>query len=306
VRVQYDGAGSLGLWRSWWRPLSDAGGEVVEYEPLAPWRRRFRIMHVFFRDHRKVLVVDRVVGFTGGINRARQWLPESEGGLGWRDDVVEIRAPSALALREVVERRWGQTDRSSPPGAGEDAVATSRVRVLANRVGTKPDRRIRRDYLRAIRAAQTTIDIANAYFLPGPLFLVELRQACRRGVRVRLVFPLSGDIWLASVATRHLAGRLAGSGVEVYAYGPRMMHSKVAILDARLVTIGSHNLDTVSWRYNLECNVVVDDAAFAAVVGASFERDVAESVRIDGAAWRARPRSERALGWIAARFRMLL
>jgi cardiolipin synthase len=312
VRVLYDDVGSLGLSPSWWAPLGAVGGTVVSYGPIAPWRKRFRWVQVFFRDHRKLLVVDGEIGFAGGINLARPWLPGEEGGLDWRDDAIELRGPIARDLRRVFASTWQLCGRpalegsSAPPQietlTGPHVEGGSRASVLANRIGPRPDRRIRRAYLQAIRRARVSVDVASCYFLPGPTFLHALRAACRRGVRVRILIPKVGDIWLASLAVSHLLE----DGVEVYAYARRMLHSKTAIVDGHLVIIGSHNLDTLSWRYNLECNVAVDDEAFAENVAQTFGRDIEEAERLDLGAWRRRPLRLRLLASAVARFRMLL
>ena len=308
VRVLYDDVGSVGLWSSWWDPLRQAGGKVAAYNPIGPWRRRFRWGRVFFRDHRKLLIVDGRVGFVGGINLARPWLPRNEGGLEWRDDAVEVCGPAAAELRVLFGATWEShagaalaPDPEPPP-----ANSARRTLVLANRIGRRPNRRIRRAYLLAIHRARLSIDIASSYFLPGPLFLRALRLACRRGVRVRILVPKTNDIWLVSLATSQLVGRLLESGVEVCAYTRGMMHSKTAIIDGRVATIGSHNLDTLSWRYNLECNIAIVDAAFAHGLTETFERDLDDAERVDLSVWRARPVARRILGWCAARIRMFL
>ena len=306
VRVLYDDVGSLGLWPSWWDPLRAAGGRVTAYNPVGPWRRRFRWSRVWFRDHRKLLVVDGRVGFAGGINLARPWLSQDEGGLEWRDDAVEVRGPAAGELRAVIAATWERCGGAALDSAPAASASLGPTIVLANRIGPRPNRRIRRAYLLAIRRARLSIDIASSYFLPGPLFLRALREAGRRGVRVRVLVPKANDIWLVSLAMSHLVGRLLDDGVEVYAYARAMLHSKMAIIDRRLVTIGSHNLDTLSWRYNLECNVAVEDPAFAGGAVETFERDLESAERLDLQTWRARPRAKKLLAWTVARFRMLL
>ena len=254
---------------------------MVPYAPVLPWQRRFRWGQVFFRDHRKILVVDGEIGFVGGINLASPWLSREEGGLAWRDDAVEVRGPLTAHLRGVFATMWercrGQAlaGAFAPPPTTKEIETPQRVVVLTNRIGSRPNRRIRREYLRAIRRAKTSIDIASAYFLPGPLFLRALRSARRRGVRVRVLVPKVADVWLVSLAVTHLVGRLLEEGVEVYTYGRSMLHFEGhAVIDRRLVIVGSHNLDTLSWRYNLECNVTIDDSAFAEGFVESFERDL--------------------------------
>ncbi|MCA9635138.1 MAG: cardiolipin synthase ClsB [Myxococcales bacterium] len=307
VRVIYDSLGSWSLPSYWWTPLIEAGGEVVEFGPVAPWRRHFRLGRVRFRDHRKVLVVDGEVAFTGGINLAWPWLPREEGGQGWRDDAVEIRGPTARQLRTLFYDTWWRVGGAMTyEGAHARPNPASRVFVLANMVYGKPDRTIRRAYLVALKRARRTVDIASAYFLPGPVFLHALRAARRRGVRVRVLVPERSDVRLADLAAHDILRTLLHDGIEVYAYRGRILHSKTAIVDRRFVTIGSHNLDTLSWRFNLESNVVVDEPAFARIVTDAFEEDLGQAIRLGAEVIRGLPPWIRALAFIAARFRALL
>ena len=183
---------------------------------------------------------------------------------------------------------------------------SARTSILANRVAGRPDRLIRRTYLLAIRRARSSIDIAGAYFLPGPLFLRALREARKRGVRVRVLVPASSDVWLVDLAMLGGVDKLVLDDIEVHRYERSVLHSKPAVLDGRVVMVGSHNLDAFSWRFDLEANVVVDDRAFAAEFAGSFERDLAVASRLDLATICARPRRTRALAWFVAKFRTLL
>jgi cardiolipin synthase len=306
VFVTYDGVGSLGLFRSFWAPLIRAGGCVLENGPVAPWRRRFRILRLPFRDHRKILVVDSQMAFCGGLNLAIQWLPREEGGGDWRDDVIEIQGPAALELRALACEAWSRLGHAQPVvKSAPPPEQPTRLWVLANRIAERPNRRIRRTYLLAIRRARKSIDITNPYFLPGPLFLRALREARKRGVRVRLLVPGISDVWLVNVAMREVVAKLARHGVEVYAYQPSVLHAKTAILDERIVVCGSHNLDTFSWRFDLEANVLIDDRSFAAVVTQSFERDLANALRLASSV-QPPPVFFGLLAWIAARFRTYL
>lgn len=303
VFVSYDGIGSMGMFRSFWAPLTEAGGKVTEHGPIAPWRRGFNLVRLFFRDHRKILVTDGEIAFCGGLNLARQWLPREEGGEGWRDDVIEVRGPLAQQLRDLARQGWKEL--CQQPARGEPFPTSARAWVLENRIVGRPNRRIRRAYLFAIRHALETIDITNPYFLPGPRFLGALRAAQRRGVRVRLLVPEVSDVWLVNLAMRPVLAKLAREGIEVYAYRPAVLHAKTAVLDDRFVVIGSHNLDAFSWRFDLEANVVIDDRAFAAEVSGSFEADLASSTRLFPACG-GRPCTRVVLDWLAARLRTLL
>lgn len=306
VFVTYDGVGSLGLFRSFWVPLTGAGGHVLENGPVAPWRRRFRLLRLPFRDHRKILVVDGERAFCGGLNLALQWLPTQQGGGGWRDDVIEVRGPAALELRAIACEVWWRLGYDKPPIAAAPAPeATPRLWVLANRIAERPNRRIRRTYLLAIRRARSSIDITNPYFLPGPLFLRALRAAHDRGVRVRLLVPGVSDVWLVNLAMREVVDKLARYGIAIYSYGRSILHAKTAILDQRFVVCGSHNLDAFSWRFDLEANVAVDDAGFAAAVTQSFERDLRDATRL-ATNIRPPPWGLSFVAGLAARFRTYL
>lgn len=307
VFVIYDGMGSLGLFRAFWTSLVRVGGRVVEYGPVAPWRRHFRIARLPFRDHRKILVVDGQVAYCGGLNLAAQWLPREEGGEDWRDDVIEMRGPISAELRALACESWHRLGHEKPrTEALPPAELPPRIWVLANRIAVRPDRLIRRTYLLAIRRARSSIDITSPYFLPGPLFLRALSDARKRGVRVRLLVPAASDIWMVKLAMLGVIDKLVRDGVEVFAYERSALHSKTAVLDGRFVVIGSHNLDTFSWRFNLEVNVAVDDRGLAAEVLESFARDLAHASRLDLAWIRARPLRTRVLAWVAARVRTFL
>jgi cardiolipin synthase len=307
VRVLFDAVGSLETPASFFRPLIDAGAQVIEFGPISPWKRRFRLWRLRFRDHRKILVVDGVAGFAGGINIGDLWAPSTGHGRAFRDDAVELRGPAAASIREAFIQVWKRC-------GGEDifdggvlvAVPDPLVRVLTNRIEGLPDRSIRRLYLDGLRRAITSIDIASAYFLPGPLFLDALRSAAKRGVRVRVLVPERSDVWLASLAMDSLLGRLLADGVEVYAYTARILHSKTATFDGRFTIVGSHNLDTISLRFNLECNVIIDSAVVAAMARRAFEHDLEDARSLDLTTWKGRSRTLRVLAWCAALLRAIL
>lgn len=306
VCVIYDSIGSFGLPSDFWAPLVRAGGKVREFSPISPWRRRFRFARIHLRDHRKNLVVDGVVGFAGGINLGAVWAPLK--GLPWRDDAIEVRGPAARVLRVAFYRVWVRMGEVAPEGSTElePRRPDARVYVLTNEITARPNRAIRRTYLYGIRRARTSICVASAYFLPGPLFLFALRRAAKRGVRVRVLVPDRPDVWIVKLAMASILGRLLEDGIEVYAYTGRMLHAKTAAFDDRIAIIGSHNLDTISWRFNLECNVVVEDAAFATLVRESFDADCADARPVRLAEWRRQSRFARTVAWLVALLRPLL
>lgn len=306
VFVLYDSVGSLETSSSFWHSAVEAGVIVRQFSPLSPFRRGFRLRHMFHRDHRKMLVVDGTHGFAGGINLGEAWAPPEAPQNAWRDDAIEIVGEPAGALRAAFLDIW----QTLAGIVGEDhaphLTQVGRVRVLTNRTEPRPNRAIRRAYLRAIQQATKSIDIANAYFLPGPLFLHAMRRAARRGVRVRILVPEHSDVLIAALAMSSLYGRLLSDGAQVFAYLPRTLHTKTAIFDGHLTMIGSHNLDPFSWRFDLECDIAVDSLELGKLVGDSFERDLVESRQLDLAHWRSRPLALRVLAWLAALVRSFL
>jgi cardiolipin synthase len=307
VRVVFDSIGSLGASREMWDPLIAAGAEVHEFAPVWPLFRRFRISRIAFRDHRKILVVDGKVGFAGGINIGDEWSPADQGGGDWRDDAIEIRGPVVQQLRALFFETWRRFGRRVPADAGRmSREPADGVVILANRVAHGRRRRIKHAYFRAIHHAERQIDISNAYFLPGRGLLAALRNAGRRGVDVRILIPDRGDVLVASLAMQWLVGWLLGHGCHVFVLGERVLHSKMAVFDDTMAMIGSANLDTRSWKYNLECNVAVFDARFAAEVRSSFERDLANATELSLAGWKQRSPFQRLVGWLSYMLRRFL
>jgi cardiolipin synthase len=305
VRVSFDAIGSIGAPWSMWEPLRQAGGQVVEFAPISPLRHRFRMKALNHRDHRKILVVDANTAFTGGMNIGDPWLPAEEGGQDWRDDGFEIRGPFAADVRTLFFETWRREGRTPPPDVRHlPRKVSGRVVLLANHHG--PKRGIRNTYLKGIRHARERIDIANPYFLPGPILLGAIRAARRRDVDVRILIPGISDVWVVSMAMSSIIGRLLESQVRVFAYQGRVLHAKTAVFDETLATVGSYNLDPRSRRYNRECNFAVYDAAVARTVRASFERDLQSATELSLASWKAQPLLHRFLAWLAYPARQFL
>ena len=194
VCVIYDALGSMALTPAWWRPVVEAGGRVVEYHSISPLDPRFRLARVELRDHRKVLVIDGMQGFTGGINLAAPWLPRDGGGAGWRDDMIEVHGRAPEELRSLFYRTWRKLTRESAP---LDVLPlpvdrTRPVWVLASRWRMR--RSIHREYALRIGRARERIDIANSYFIPDLRVRAALFRAVRRGVRVRVLVPIKSDV----------------------------------------------------------------------------------------------------------------
>jgi cardiolipin synthase len=303
VRVVYDALGSLNISLEWWAILTAAGGEVFEFHPLSPMSRGFNMKLLEQRNHRKVLVVDGVFGFTGGINLSIEWLPEEQGGRGWRDDMIAVQGPAAQELRTLFYRTRRRFVRAPLPA---DVLPLTRdharpVWVLASRA--LPKRYVHREYVLRIQRAKTRIDLANSYFVPDRRVRMALVRAVARGVRVRVLVPERGDVPVVHFAVEAMFDTLVRRGVEMYSMPGPMLHSKTAIIDDEFTTIGSYNLDERSWRKNLEINLAVVSPPFAKHVRAWFEHDVALSKRVDLASWRTRSWTRMGAEMLALTFR---
>jgi cardiolipin synthase len=312
VRVIYDAVGSIQSDRRMFSRLRDAGCEVEQYNPIAPWRARFRIGVVNNRDHRKLLIVDRQVGFTGGVNLGDEWAPESAGGAGWRDDTIRIEGPAVEQMCHIFDYGWlrivePQTvvkARFRPPVDTGDGRG-SRVRVLANHY-FRERRAIRQAYLRRIESAQRSVCITNSYFVPDGQIRRVLGRAVARGAEVRVIVPGKSDVVAVRHAARKLYGRLLEAGIRLYEWQGSILHSKTAVIDGRWSTVGTYNLDSRSLRFNLEVIAAVEDAAVAGAMEDRFNEDLEHAKPVSYEEWRRRPLHVRVLDDFFYRFHRLL
>lgn len=303
VRVMIDGIGSLGTDMSSFQPLREAGGEVVQFGPPTPWRR---VWSLWRRDHRKILVVDDVVAFIGGINISDEYAPPSWGGGAWHDAHARFEGPAARELTKLFDRQWRQatgeqwSGRLGPPVQRGERVIQILESLLTRRYS------VRRAYLHAIRSATSTIRICNAYCIPDRGFRRALRNACARGVKVQLIFAGKTDVRAVHFASRRLYSRLLRWGVEIYEWTDRVLHAKTAVIDGEWCTIGSYNIDTRSLLYNYEANIACVDRDMGAQMDAAFERDLAKCVRIEPHTWHRRPPIEKLLELVFFQLRYIL
>lgn len=307
VRVIYDAVGSFGLPESWVDELRAAGCEVIDFNPISPWRRRFRLSH---RDHRKIIVVDDRVGFTGGLNIADDYAAVEDGGVGWHDMHCRVTGPIVSDLARMFRRTWircgGAVYPPPPPPPGDRAGAGDAFVRLLDNTRRRQRTTVRRAYLHVINAARRLVLIQNAYFLPDRGLRRALAKAVARGVDVRVMVPGHSDVKLVQWAALYVLRRLVARGVKIFLWRGVMMHAKTATVDALWSTIGSYNFDAQSRFNNLEITVEILDAAVGQTLATSFERDIANADPFDEQAWRRLPWWRKALAWIAYRLRRLL
>ena len=306
VRIIYDAVGSFGLPTSWVDDLRDAGCQVIDFNPIAPWRLRFRLSH---RDHRKIITVDDRVGFTGGLNIANDYASTEDGGAGWHDMHCRVTGEIVLDLARMFRRSWlrcGGKLYPAPRAASSEGDGGGVYLRLLDNAQRRQRTIVRRAYLHVIKHARQCVLIQNAYFLPDRGLRRALTKAAARGVDVRVMVPGDSDVKLVQWASLYVLRRLARRGVRIFLWRGVMMHAKTATVDALWSTIGSYNFDAQSRFNNLEVTIEILDPATGQTLVANFERDIANADPFDERAWLHMPWWRKALAWIAFRVRRFL
>jgi cardiolipin synthase len=287
VNLVLDAVGASSLSRTDLERLRDAGCTVALFNSPT-W---YSLEELNYRTHRKILVVDGQVAFTGGAGVDDQWKGNARTKEEWRDTQIEVRGPLARLMEGGFYENFIEAAGQVPPTlddsvAPRDAEGASIV-VRSSPTGGSND--LKRLYLLAVASARRTLDITTPYFVPDESTLWAIEDARRRGVRVRLL--VEGDITDAmpvKYASRHFYDRLLSDGMEIYEYRPTMMHTKTLVVDGIWSMFGSANFDNRSLELNDELNVAVTSRALAARLLQDFEQDLKVSERLDVAAWRDR------------------
>jgi cardiolipin synthase len=286
--------------------LKDAGADLRKYHPL----RWYNLSRLNNRTHRKLLVVDGRIGFTGGVGIADKWSGDAQDENHWRDTHYRLDGPAVAQMQAAFMDNWMKTEARVLHGP-EYFPKIERVGDCYGQVFKSSPREgsesVRLMYLLAIASARKSIDIANAYFVPDDLAVEELVAACRRSVKIRIVVPGPlTDTEVTRKASRPRWGPLLEAGAAIFEYQPTMFHCKVMVVDGLWSSVGSTNFDNRSFRLNDEANLNVYDASFAQEQTSIFEADLTKSRQMTLAAWHARPFSERATEFFAGLLRLQL
>jgi cardiolipin synthase len=295
VHVLLDWAGSHKMDKASINEMGRAGAEVMKYHH-PQW---FKYRHLNHRTHRKLLVVDGRIGFTGGVGIADEWSGNAQDKDHWRDTHYRIEGPTVAQLQGAFGDNWTKATGAvlhgddyfpqvEPRGAFPAQMFKSSVEGGAESMQLM--------YLLSLAASKSTIDLSMAYFIPDGHTMDHLVAALKRGVRLRIILPgKETDSWLVRRASRAHWGRILENGGEIYEYQPTMFHCKVLVIDGLWTSVGSTNFDSRSFSLNDEANLNVYDRAFAQRQIADFENDLKRAQRITFDEWRNRPWYEKAL-----------
>lgn len=292
VRIVVDALGSERLGNETVERLTRGGCRIVRFNPV----RWYSIEEINYRTHRKILVVDGELGFTGGAGVADYWMGNAQDRAHWRETQIEVHGPAVRYLEAAFYENWieagGETTPALDPAPAPAGHARSVV-VWSSPVAGNSN--VKLLYLLTIAGARRTLDIQSPYFITDESTGFAIDHAVRRGVRVRVL--VEGDITDARAvkfAGRAAYERMMQQGIAIHEYEPTMMHAKAVIADGVWSIVGSANFDNRSLELNDEINIGVADADLARQLTSQFEADLQRTHRLELDGWRRRPRLERA------------
>jgi cardiolipin synthase A/B len=309
VAILLDAHGADGLPERYIQNLRDAGCTLVsDFRPLRLWS----LERTNKRNHRRIMVIDGRVGFTGGYGVDDTWSGNGRTEGRWRETNVRLQGPIVQSLQEAFVEHWREA--TSVLLGGKDyfpypPVTVKDVPVLAQVVRSSPlqgNDAMYRVFLQAISSARTSILISTPYLLPGEQLTEALLDAVRRGVRVRVLIPSvvksSGVEFVTQASQREAFGALLDGGVQLHEYSPALLHTKMMIIDGTWATVGSTNLDNRSMAMNDELNVMFYDRTIAKRLEEIFAADVAYSHKVSREQLENREWLHRALGVLLSPF----
>lgn len=281
VRLLYDGVGSLNIDTKRLRAIERAGGQAEVFLPLNPLRRRWA---VHLRNHRKMIIIDGEVGFTGGMNVGDEYSGRAlrRGGQHFRDTHLELRGPAVADLAQTFAEDWSfATEHELQLGAVPEPVTGAEAVVAI--VPSGPDQLYNANgftYFAAIGAANARVYLTSPYFIPDGPTVQALASAAMRGVDVRVLVPRRPDVAMVGPAARAFFPRLVHAGVRIFEFRPAMLHAKTMVVDGVWGMVGSANVDIRSFRLNFELGALVVDPNVAAAMEERFMHDLESSEEV--------------------------
>lgn len=307
VHMIIDAFGSEQIDPEYLRMMEEAGAHILRYNPIERILLIVTVGDVTQRTHRKLLIVDGRVGFTGGAGIADVWMGDAQSPENWRDTMYRMEGPVVAQLQAAFVDNWieekGQVLHGEEyfPQLERAGDLAAQVFMGAPQGGIAS---LEVMYLLAINAAEKSIDIGTPYFVPDALLTEVMVAAMDRGVRVRLIVPgphMDSDI--VPPASRATWQPLLDAGMEIYEFQPTMYHNKVMVIDGLWTSVGSSNLDPLSLRINDEVNLNVIDASFAQQQTDAFEQDLTVCERVSRIEHEERPFLDRVREFFASLFK---
>jgi cardiolipin synthase A/B len=305
VYILYDHFGSFGTPVRFWKSLRDAGVQIRASHPFK-WTDPF---HYVYRDHKKLIIIDGIQAFTGGLNIANEYrgYHRVHRVKGWRDTGIFLEGPIVKTLLNIFVKSWEIWKGNTVHFQRDVEPAAEGLPVMPIFASSSKGRRTMRKLLYySINEAQQCIYLTTAYFTPSRRMLHVLQDAESRGVDVKLLLPGKTDIKAAHYAGRAFFTKLLKAGVEIYNYQGEILHAKTSVFDGIWSVIGSANLDFQSLRRNDEGNVGIIDSNFAGQMTDIFHEDLKQSEQIEHDTWVKRPFWEKVKEHFFAIFRRRL
>ena len=301
VHVLLDWMGSIRMADRLLDELREAGVEIERYHPPS-W---FGLGRLNNRTHRKLLIVDGEIAFTGGVGIADQWTGDAQDPRHWRDTHFRVEGPVVAQVQAAFMDNWMKTSgvvfhgtdyfpRTRPREDAGGGAANVGIAQMFSGSPNEGSGSMELMYLLAITSATRSIRLSSSYFVPDRIAVKALVEARRRGVAVQIIVP-GGHIDTSAVrrASKHMWGPLLAAGVDLHEYQPTMFHVKVMIVDEYMVSVGSTNFDDRSFHLNDESNLNIYDRDFAREQVGIFDEDLRHTKKIDYASWQRRPAWEK-------------
>jgi cardiolipin synthase len=324
VNIIYDALGSRHTPPTFFQGMRDNGINVLEFNPVNPFLLIVGKLHLFHRDHRKILVVDGSTAFTGGVNISKVYSRSPSGISGghekaemkekkteepWRDTHILIEGPAVAEFQNLFFETW--TDKKGPQLRGTDYYPRLKDRGsdLVQVVGSTPGEENRITffmYVAAFLNAQRSIYLTTPYFVPDEQTVTALMDAAKRGLDVKIILPKRSDSKLALYAGHYYYSDLLRAGVKIYERQHVMIHAKTCVVDDVWSTVGSTNMDLWSFLHNNEVNAIIIGEDFASEMEGLFVSDLGQSKQVSLDEWRKRPLFPRIGEWFAHLFRRYL
>ena len=307
VRAMYDAFGNSSnnqpLKKKHIKAIQEKGIEIVKFDPIRfPW-----INHVFHRDHRKIVVIDGIIGYTGGMNIADYYILGLPKIGEWRDMHVRIEGEAVSDLQDIFLSMWNDCTKQNINGdeyypyRANPSLAPTQTKEIAivDRCPKKTNKTMRRVYAQAIESAENKVQIINPYFTPTKIITKAIKNAINKGVDVEIMIPGKSDINFTPDAAFYIANKLRKKGANIYIFNGGFHHSKIMMIDSLYCTVGSTNLNSRSLRYDYEVNAFMFDTETTGELISIFNEDKEDSTLLTAEIYKQRSTWKKFVGWFA-------